>query len=53
MVKIPTNYNPKKHQKKNLQLKKKNKMYIHTKNFKNKKPNKKLDAKKVKLFLIK
>ena len=26
---------------------------MHTKNFKNKKPNKKLDAKKIELFLIK
>ena len=39
--------------KEDLQLKKKNKMYVHTKNFKNKKPNKKLDAKKIKPFLIK
>ena len=35
------------------QLRKRDKIYMHTKNLKNKKPNKKLDAKKIGLFLIK
>ena len=39
--------------KKNLQVKKKNKVYVHTENFKNKKLNKKLNTKKIGLFLIK
>ena len=37
----------------NLQLKNKNKMNLFTKDFKNKQPNKKLNAKKVELFLMK
>ena len=39
--------------KENLQLKKKNKVYVHIKSFRNKKLNKKLNAKKIGLFLVK
>ena len=52
-VKISTSYNTKKRQEKKSSTKKRNKTYVHTKNFKNKKLNKKLDAKKIKSFLIK
>ena len=53
MVENMTSCSAEKHQKKNPQLKEKNKVYVHTKNLKNKKPNKKLDAKKVGPFLVK
>ena len=53
MVKISINYNPKRHQKRKSLTKKQKKMYILTKNLKNNKLNKKLDAKKTGLFLVK
>ena len=50
IIKILIDYNLKRHQKKNFQMQKGNKVCVLTKNLKNKKLNKELDTKKLNHF---